>query len=86
MLASRSPYLHIRRMAPNPAYLRHAAARRLDNERQLMGESLAAFHARETAPPPTLAQIYAANRRNRERCGETMDLLAWKPKRARRKG
>jgi hypothetical protein len=45
-------------MAPNPAYASHAAARRLDNERRLMGESLAAFHARETAPPPTLAEIY----------------------------
>lgn len=44
-----------------PAYDRHAAARRLDNERRLMGESLAAFHARETAPPPTLSEVYARN-------------------------
>jgi len=73
-------------MAPNPAYLRRAAARRLDNERRLCGESLAAFHARETAPPPTLSEIYAVNGRNRERCADTLDLLAWRPKRSRRKG
>jgi hypothetical protein len=78
--------LHIVSMAPNPAYVRRTAARRLDNERRLMGESLAAFHARETAPPPTLAEIYAANHRSRERCAETLDLLAWRPKRSRRKG
>lgn len=58
-----------------PAYDRHAAARRLDNERRLMGESLAAFHARETAPPPTLSEVYARNHVKRERCPWTVDLL-----------
>lgn len=57
------------------AYDRHAAARRLDNERRLMGETLAAFHARETAKPPTLAEIFARNKANRERCPWTPDML-----------
>lgn len=46
-----------------------------------MGESLAAFHARETAPPPTLAEIYAKNRADKVRCSSTPDLFA-----KRRKG
>lgn len=50
------------------AYERHAAARRLDNERRLMGETLAAFHAREHAKPPTLAEVFA-------RCPWTPDML-----------
>ena len=40
-----------------------------------MGESLNAFHARETAKPPTLAELYDANHKNRERCTMTADLF-----------
>ena len=65
-------------------YERNAEARRLDNERRLCGESLAEFHRRETAKPPTLPQVYAENHLNRERCPMTIDLLA-KPKRRRSK-
>jgi hypothetical protein len=40
-----------------------------------MGETLEAFHRREHARPPTLAEIFDANHRNRERCPNTLDLL-----------
>lgn len=40
-----------------------------------MGETLAAYHARETAKPPTLAEIYRDNHVNRERCPWTLDLV-----------
>lgn len=63
------------------AYQKRAQARALDNERRLMGEPLAAFHRRENARPPTLAEIFAENRRNRERCPVTPDMF--KPKRKR---
>lgn len=64
------------------AYDRRRAARQAARERTLGGETLAAFHARENAPPPTLAQIYAANRADKTRCNSTPDLFA-KPKRRR---
>ena len=57
------------------AYERNATRRRLELERRLMGESLNAFHARETAKPPTLAELYDANHKNRERCTMTADLF-----------
>ena len=65
------------------AYDKRAAQRRAENERRLLGESLATYHARENAPPPTLAQVYADNHKNRVRCPDTPDLLAWKPKKKR---
>lgn len=64
-------------------YQRNAERRRTQNERRLMGETLEQFHARETAPPPTLAEIYRENHKNRERCVATIDLFE-KPKRRRR--
>jgi hypothetical protein len=54
-------------------YERNATARRLDNERRLMGESLKAFHARETAKPPTLSEIYRTH--PRARCPWTEDFI-----------
>lgn len=56
-------------------YERRRIAREVDNQRRLMGETLAAYHAREVAAPPTLCEIYEANRRNRERCMMTLDLF-----------
>jgi len=60
-------------------YDRNADRRRRDNERRLMGDALEQFHGRETAAPPTLAEIYRENHKNRERCTATTDLFA-KPK------
>jgi len=54
-------------------YERHRTARRLDNERRLMGESLEAFHARENAKPPTLAEVYRTH--PRVRCERTPNLF-----------
>lgn len=56
-------------------YAQHLARRENERQRALMGETLAAFHAREVARPPTLAEIYAANHTNRERCPMTVDLF-----------
>lgn len=39
------------------------------------GETLAAFHAREKAKPPTLAEIFAKNRADKVRCAKTPDML-----------
>lgn len=51
-------------------YERNATARRLDNERRLMGESLAQFHFRENPPPlPPGAGM------TRARCKATEDLF-----------
>lgn len=58
-----------------PGYEKRAKARALQNERRLMGETLEAFHRREHARPPTLAEIFENNRRNRERCALTVDLF-----------
>lgn len=65
------------------SYDRRRANRQAQRERALGGETLAAFHARETAPPPTLAQIFAANRADNTRCEKTPDLFAKKPRRRR---
>lgn len=63
-------------------YERNRDRRETQRQRSLMGETLAEFHARETAKPPTLAQIFAANHKNRERCTMTADLFSTpKPKR-----
>lgn len=59
----------------SPAYEKRARARLLSNERRLLGETLEAFHRRENRPPPTLAEIFAENQRNRERCPVTSDLF-----------
>jgi hypothetical protein len=56
-------------------YERNRQARQADNERRLCGESLEAFHARETAKPPTLPQVYAANKIGRVRCNRTLSLF-----------
>lgn len=70
--------------SPSERYERNAARRRLDAERRLMGESIEAFHARETAKPPSLAQIYRTNQANRERCTMTPDMFAKKPRKRER--
>ncbi len=67
------------------AYDRRLARRQAERERALGGETLAAFHARENAPPPTLAEIFAKNRADKVRCHRTPDLFA-KPRRAKKKG
>jgi len=72
-------------MKPAQTYDARKARRDAQRERALGGESLAAFHARETAPPPTLAEIFAKNRADKARCVRTPDLFAKlvrKPKRA----
>lgn len=56
------------------AYARRKAARERQREVAVLGETLAAFHARETARPPTLSEVYARNHTNRERCPWTADL------------
>jgi hypothetical protein len=58
------------------AYDRRRARREADRERALMGESLATFHARETAKPPTTAEIFAKNRTDKTVCPVTGDLFA----------
>lgn len=57
------------------AYEKRAKARAVQHERRLLGETLEAFHRREHAREPTLAEIFAENHRNRERCPYTLDLL-----------
>ena len=57
-------------------YDRRRARRDADRERGLMGESLAAFHRRETAKPPTTAEIFAKNRTDTTVCPVTGDLFA----------
>lgn len=66
--------------SPSDRYARNARARRAERERRLMGETLDAFHRREHAEPPTLAEIYDANHKNRERCAVTVDLFEAKPR------
>ena len=61
-------------------YARNAHRRRSDIERSLMGETLEAFHKRETAKPPTLREIYQANHKSAERCLMTDDLFDSSPK------
>ena len=57
------------------AYDRRRASREADRERRLMGESLQAFHRRETGPPPTIAEIFAKNRADTTVCTKTPDLF-----------
>lgn len=57
------------------AYDRRRKTREAQRQRALMGESLAAYHARETAKPPTLAEVYRENRADRARCDDTTDLF-----------
>lgn len=54
-------------------YERRAAARESRRQVALMGETLATFHRRETAKPPTLAEIYASH--PRVRCDRTPNLF-----------
>lgn len=61
--------------AMSTTFDRRAQLRRQENERRLCGETLSAFHARETAKPPTLSEVYARNHTNRERCPWTVDLV-----------
>lgn len=58
------------------AYATRRARREAQRQRDLGGETLAAFHARETAKPPTLAEIYAKNRADKTVCPVTGDLFA----------
>ncbi len=58
-----------------PAYDRRRKTREARRERALMGESLAGYHARETAAPPTLAEVYRDNKTDRARCDDTPDLF-----------
>jgi hypothetical protein len=48
--------------------------RNKERERALCGESLDAYRRRATAPPPTLGEIYARNKVNRERCPWSWDI------------
>lgn len=48
-------------MSRGDRYAQNVDRRRVENERALMGETLEAFHRRETAQPPTLREIYAEN-------------------------
>lgn len=57
------------------AYDRRRKTREAHRQRVLLGETLAAYHARETAKPPTLAEVYQANRADRARCDDTVDLF-----------
>ena len=52
------------------------ARREAERERALGGETLAAFHARANAKPPTLAEIFARNRADTTVCPVTGDLFA----------
>lgn len=68
-------------MKPLKAPLDHGlevrrAQREVQRQRALGGETLATFHARETAPPPTLAEIYRTNRADKTVCPVTGDLFA----------
>lgn len=63
-------------------YERRAAAREASRQTALMGETLAAFHRRETAKPPTLAEIYASH--PRVRCDRTPNLFTGETEQERR--
>ena len=52
------------------------AGREARRQVALMGETLAAFRARETAKPPTLSEIFARNRADTTVCPATGDLFA----------
>lgn len=69
----------IRQRESLASYERRVSRRDAERERALMGETLAAFHARENAKPPTLAEIYRTH--PRARCPWTPSLLDWKPRR-----
>ena len=57
------------------AYDRRRQAREHARQRALLGETLAAYHARENAKPPTLAEVFARNRADKTRCDDTVDLF-----------
>ena len=65
------------------SYERRKARREVERQRAFHGETLAQYHARETAKPPTLAEIFAKNRADKARCPWTPSLLDWNPKRRR---
>lgn len=58
------------------AYDTRRARREAQRQRALCGETMEAFKARETAKPPTLAEIYRANRADKTVCPVTGDLFA----------
>lgn len=66
------------------AYDRRRAARQAAREVTLGGETMAAFHRRENAPAPTLAEIFAKNRADTTRCTATPDMFPAKKRRARK--
>lgn len=55
---------------------RRRAQREAERQRALCGETLKAFHDRETAKPPTTAEIFAKNRTDKTVCPVTGDLFA----------
>ena len=57
------------------AYDTRRARREADRQRRLSGETLAQFHARANAKPPTLAEIFARNRADTTVCPVTGDLF-----------
>lgn len=63
-------------MTKTAAYTTRRARREAERERALGGETLAAFHARANAKPPTLAEIYKTNRADNTVCPVTGDLFA----------
>lgn len=58
------------------AYDRRRARREAQRQRSFSGETLAQFHARSNAKPPTLAEIFARNRADTTFCPVTGDLFA----------
>lgn len=58
------------------AYDTRRALREAQRQRALGGETLAQFHARENAKPPTVAEIFARNRADKTVCPVTGDLFA----------
>lgn len=56
-------------------YSRRRARRDAQREVAFLGESLAAYLARANAKPPTLREIYAANRADKTVCPRTADMF-----------
>jgi len=54
-------------------YERRQARREAERQRSLCGETLAEFHRKETAPPPTLTEIYRSH--PKVRCERTPNLF-----------
>lgn len=57
-------------------YQKRRSGREAQRQIRLMGETLAQFHARENAKPPSVAEIFARNRADKTVCPVTGDLFA----------